>query len=163
RTDVVKATITGAIIGNSLIGLGLSVVVGSWRREKQTFNRDQAGLLGSLLILSVIALLIPALFDYTERGLNAARTGTLDEHLSLGVSVVLILVYFANLIFTLVSHRNIFSPGEISHPPEWSMRHAMFVLLLATIGVLFEAGLVSNALEAAANGLRLTPFFLGIV
>jgi len=163
RTDVVKATITGAIIGNSLIGLGLSVVIGSWRREKQTFNRDQAGLLGSLLILSVIALMIPALFDYTERGLNAARTGVLDERLSLGVSIVLILVYFANLLFTLVSHRDVFSPGEAGHPPEWSMRRSILVLLLATIGVLFEAELVSNALEATASGLQLTPFFLGIV
>src|ERR1051325_2268955 len=69
---VVKATITGSIIGNSLLGLGLAIVVGSIGRDKQTFSRERAGLLSSLLILSVIALMIPALFDYTERGLLAS-------------------------------------------------------------------------------------------
>ena len=97
--DVVKGQITGSIIGNSLLGLGLAIIVGSWGRERQTFKRERAGLLSSLLILAMIALLVPALFDYTERGLHAgADTSALDEKLSLGVSCVLILVYIANLI-----------------------------------------------------------------
>src|SRR5215210_7844156 len=66
--SVVKATITGSIVGNSLLGLGLAIVVGSWGRAKQVFDRERSGLLASLLIICVIALLIPALFDYTERG-----------------------------------------------------------------------------------------------
>ena len=61
HADVVKAQITGSIIGNSLLGLGLAVVAGSIGRSRQTFNRDRAGLLGSLLILSVVGLLVPAL------------------------------------------------------------------------------------------------------
>src|SRR3954469_21914399 len=90
--SVVKATITGSIVGNSLLGLGLAIVIGSWGRVRQTFKRERAALLASLLILSVIALLLPALFDYTERGLVASReVRTLDEDLSLGVAVVLIL------------------------------------------------------------------------
>src|SRR3954470_7606391 len=67
--SVVKATITGSIIGNGLLGLGLAVLAGSWGRVKQTFQPERAGLLASLLTLSVLALLIPALFDYTERQL----------------------------------------------------------------------------------------------
>src|SRR4051794_3259458 len=98
NTAVVKATITGSIIGNSLLGLGLSILVGSIGREKQTFRRDRAGQLTSLLILSVIALLLPAMFDYAERSLaTPARVHVLDERLSLGVSVVLIVVYVGNL------------------------------------------------------------------
>src|SRR5919205_4680105 len=69
---VVKATITGSIIGNSLLGLGLAILAGSVGRAKQTFRRERAGLLASLLILSVVALLVPALFDHTERGLYAS-------------------------------------------------------------------------------------------
>ena len=71
NTAVVKATITGAIIGNSLLGLGMSILVGSRGRDKQTFNRETAGRLSSLLILCVIALLLPALFDFTERTLGS--------------------------------------------------------------------------------------------
>ena len=92
---VAKAQITGSIIGNSLLGLGLAIVVGSWGRARQTFKREHAGNLSSLLILSVIALLVPALFDYTERGMPEARRLLLDEHLSLGVAGVLVLVYLA--------------------------------------------------------------------
>jgi Ca2+:H+ antiporter len=110
KMGVVKATITGSIIGNSLLGLGMAILVGSWGREKQTFRRERAGLLSSLLILSVIALMIPALFNYTERGLaGVAEAGRLDENLSLGASVVLIVIYAANLIYTLVTHKDVFA------------------------------------------------------
>src|SRR6476619_7753732 len=68
KPDVVKAQLTGAIIGNSLLGLGLAIVVGSVGREKQTFNRAHAGQLASLLVLSTIGLTLPALFDYSMRG-----------------------------------------------------------------------------------------------
>src|SRR4051794_194604 len=112
KAAIVKATITGSIVGNSLLGLGLAILIGSWGREKQVFQREKAGLLASLLILSVIALLVPALFDYTERARNFSQTGKLDEHLSLGVAVVLIIAYGANLLYTLVTHRSVFASEE---------------------------------------------------
>jgi Ca2+:H+ antiporter len=71
--DVVRAQITGSIIGTSLFGLGLAIVVGSIGRSKQTVNRDKAGQLANLLILVVIALLLPAVFDYTGRHLSRWR------------------------------------------------------------------------------------------
>src|SRR4029453_11057996 len=113
-TEVVKAQITGSIIGNALLGLGLAIMVGGWKRHTQRFPREGAGLQSSLLILSVIALLVPALFDMTERGLNqvAVERTRLDELLSLGVSVVLIIMYAANIAYTLVTHRNVFSREE---------------------------------------------------
>ena len=103
QQNVVKGQITGSIIGNSLLGLGLAIIVGCWGREQQTFKRERAGLLSSLLILATIGLLVPALFDLTERGLSGVqKASVLDERLSLGVSVVLIFTYIANLIYTLV-------------------------------------------------------------
>lgn len=161
--EVVKAQITGSIIGNSLLGLGLAIVVGSWKREKQTFKRERAGLLSSLLILSVVALLLPALFDYTERGIFAAPdAGKLDEHLSLGVSIVLILVYIANLLYTLVTHRDVFAFEEEHHNGGWPIWKSLAVLALATALIAVEAELVSSALEATAGRLHLSPFFLGV-
>jgi len=79
NTAVVKATITGAIIGNSLLGLGMSILVGSADATSRPSSAIRAGLLASLLILSVIALLLPALFDYSERSLvSPAREHLLD-------------------------------------------------------------------------------------
>ena len=155
-TDVVKAQITGSIIGNALLGLGLAIVVGGWKRHTQTFPRERAGLQSSLLILSVIALLVPALFDFTERGLNqtAVERSRLDEKLSLGVSVVLIIMYFANIAYTLVTHRNVFSREEDAdemHGAAWPLWKSIGVLLAATAAIALEAELVSGALEATSQ------------
>lgn len=164
KTQVVKATITGSIISNSLLGLGVAIIAGSWGRAKQTFSRVRAGLLSSLLILSLIALLVPALFDYTERGLFASRdAGALDERLSLCVAVVLILIYAANLIYTLSTHRDIFSIAEDRSEPKWSLTKSLIILSAATALVAVEAEMVSGALEKTASALGLSVFFVGIV
>ena len=171
HTAVVKAQITGSLIGNSLLGLGLAIVAGSFGRERQHFNRERAGLLSSLLILVTIAVMLPALFDYTERGvLRDPNTAALDEHLSLGVAVVLIIVYVGNLIYTLVTHRDLFARAsayseeaepELAAP--WPLKRAILVLAGATILTAVEAELVSNTVEVTATRLGLTPFFLGVI
>ena len=169
KPDVVKAQLTGAIIGNSLLGLGLAIVVGSVGREKQPFNRAHAGQLSSLLVLSTIGLLLPALFDYAVG--NRGDSGRLlrDEHLSLSVSVVLIVVYIANLIYTLVTHRDVFAFSEadargpaVPRAP-WPIWKALTVLAVATALTAYEAEMISGALEATAAQLGLSEFFLGII
>jgi len=168
---VVKAQITGSLIGNSLLGLGTAIVAGSFGRERQHFNRERAGLLSSLLILVTIAILLPALFDYTERGvLRDPNSAALDEELSLGVAVVLILVYVGNLIYTFVTHRDVFSRGaagahesdpEVEAP--WSLAKSLLILIGATVLTAVEAELVSGTITATATRLGLTPFFLGVI
>lgn len=165
--SVVKGQITGSIIGNGLLGLGLAIIVGSWGRERQSFKRERAGLLSSLLILATIGLLVPALFDYTERGLYASpAVGQLDERLSLGVAVVLILVYIANLLYTLVTHREVFefqrSDEEQNRPP-WPLWQSLAVLIAGTAFTAWEAKLVSGALAQTASHLGISRFFLGVV
>ena len=163
HANVVKGQITGAIIGNSLLGLGLAIVVGTFGRENQKFNRASAGRLSSLLILAVIALMTPALFDYTERPLSGAAHATvLDEKLSLGVAVVLILVYVANLVYSLITHRDTFSDvPEIKHEV-WSVGKTIGILVGATIVTAIEAELVSGALEETSAAIGVTTFFLGV-
>ncbi|HKU61243.1 MAG TPA: calcium/proton exchanger [Gemmatimonadales bacterium] len=162
---VVKASITGSIVGNSLLGLGLAILVGGWSRERQKFGRERAGLLTSLMILSVVALLVPALFDVTERRLQTGSTaGQLDEQLSLCVSVVLLLAYALNLVYTLVTHRDIFGGEEPDTGREqWPLWRSLAVLGAATAAVALEAELVSGALEKAASALGLTTFFVGVI
>ena len=165
--EVVKAQITGSIIGNSLLGLGLAIVAGSWGRSRQVFQRERASMLGSMLILVVIALMIPALFDYTERGIAGAAAATeLDHRLSLAASILLIAIYAANLVYTLVTHKDVFAlPEEEGHAlhAAWPIGKALGMLVGATVLTAFMAELVSGALEASAETLGLSTFFLGIV
>ncbi|MBG6071272.1 MULTISPECIES: calcium/proton exchanger [unclassified Polaromonas] len=173
--EVVRAQIAGSIIGTSLLGLGLAIVVGSIGRPRQLFNRDQAGQMSSLLVLVVIALLLPAVFDLASRHLAPGTNQAVsDEHLSLGVSVVLILLYAANLVYTLITHRNVFSPereirnespagSENEKAAEWTVKMAVGVLVAATVFIAMEAHLVSGALEDTAKVLGLSPVFVGVI
>lgn len=164
--EVVKAQITGAFIGNGLLGLGLAIVAGSIGREKQTFKKERASMLSAMLILCVIALLLPALFDLTLRHSPlAAEIDKRDQNLSLGVAGVLIAVYVANLIYTLITHRDIFaiSEEEGEHGLGWPAWVSVAVLLGATVFTAIEAELISGALEATAERLHLSTFFLGII
>jgi len=169
NVTVVKAQITGSIIGNALLGLGLAILIGSFGRARQKFSGANAGQLNSMLFLVLIALLLPALFDYTERLPNfaassAAARDNLDEYLSLGVAVVLILVYALNLVYTLVTHKDVFALEEEPHEGElWPVWKAAAVLLGATALIALESELLSGALEASSEALGLSPFFLGII
>ena len=153
KADVVRAQITGSIIGTSLFGLGLAIVVGSIGRDKQLFQRERAGQLSSLLILVVIALLLPAVFDFTGRNATERQVLELtDEELSLGVSAVLLVLYAANLVYTLVTHRDVFAseePGDAEGA--WPLWTALGVLSAATAAIALEAHLVSGALEATSG------------
>jgi Ca2+:H+ antiporter len=166
HASVVKGQITGSIIGNALLGFGLAIVVGAWGKRQLRFHAERAGLLSSLLVLAVIALLLPALFDYTERGIFASPdASSLDEKLSLAVAVVLILVYGINLVYTLVTRRDVFSAHETEHQHEasWPLWRAIAVLVAGTVATAWMAEIVAGALEAAAHTLGVSTFFLGVV
>lgn len=165
--EIVRAQITGSIIGTSLLGMGLAMLAGGVRFERQTFKRERAGLLASLLVLVVIALLLPAIFDLAT-GARQGRQHALpisDEKLSLGVSVVLLLLYAGNLVFTLVTHSDVFASGEEEgeHQPKWSLARSLAVLIGATVAIAFGAEIVSGALQATAQSLGLSLLFLGVI
>ena len=165
QTEVVHAQITGSIMGTSLLGLGVAIVVGGIGRERQQFRRDRAGLLSSLLILSVIALLLPALFDYTARSVTKSHNVALsDEELSLAVSAVLLLLYGANLLYTLFTHHDVFASGEEeTGEARWPVWATLLALAGCTAAAALESELVSDALGDAAGALNITPLFLGVI
>jgi Ca2+:H+ antiporter len=167
KTDVVKAQITGSIIGNGLLGLGLAIVVGSIGRDKQTFSRARAGQLSSMLVLSTVALLLPALFDRAVGAAPGAMRRIRDEHLSLAVSIVLIATYAANLLYTLVTHRDAFAFAHDDELRErramWPIWQAVAVLIAGTALTASEADLIAGALEPVASRLGVTQFFIGVI
>lgn len=165
EAGVVKGQITGSIIGNGLLGLGVAILAGSWGRQQQTFKRERAGLLSSLLILATIGLLVPALFDYTERRTLSPVAKT-SEHLSLGVAVLFMFVYLAHLLYTLVTHREVFSfapRNKDSATTPWPIWQSIAVLLAGTALTAWEAELISGALVETAARLNVSRFFLGVV
>ena len=126
QTRIVQAQITGSIIGTALLFLGISAFVGGIGRARQSLSRSSAGLLPTLLFLVLIAVLLPAVFDLTERiTAPEANIARLDERLSLGVSVVLLLIYAASLVYTIITNRNVFAPDAAGGAPEWSVGGAL--------------------------------------
>ncbi len=116
------------------------------------------------MFLVLIGLLLPAIFDITERDIaRASNAVALDEWLSLCVSVVLILLYIGNLIYTLITHRDIFSGEQEHQEARWSLWKALGILVAATVFTAIESEMLSNALEATAGTLGISNFFLGVV
>lgn len=166
--EVVRAQITGSIIATSLLGLGLACLVGGFGRERQTFSGRRAGLQASLLTIVVVALLMPAVFDRADaaRAVPPAARAVSEESLSIGVAVVLLLLYAGNLIFTLVTHRDVFARDDEAQEggaAAWSLPRALGVLVLATMAVAGCAEMVSGALGEAAASLNLPLAFVGVI
>lgn len=159
--DVVKASITGAIIGNLLLVMGAAFLAGGINREKQDFNRTAAGLSSTLLLLSAIALVIPALFHTVTGGATA-----LSEHeLSLTISVVLFAVYLLSLVFTFKTHKHLYTgePVEHGHKKTWSVRLAVGVLIGTAAGLAFMSEFLVAAIEPAAEAAGMSQIFVGVI
>jgi len=162
---VVKASLTGSIIGNILLVLGLSIFVGGVKYPRQTFNRTAAMLGSTLLALSAIALVMPAVFHIIVPNNQLA-----ERDLSLEISVVLIITYIASLIFTLRTHQHLYKGGVEGAEEEkaigthgWSRRKSIVVLLGATALVALMSEFLVGAVEKASQSLGLTEVFVGVI
>ena len=183
-TGVVKASITGSIIGNILLVLGLSFLSGGLKYSKQQFNRTAASISATALTLAAIALVIPTIFHQAAAQVPVGLggwTAAKEQALSLPIAIVLILTYALLLIFTLVTHRELFggleSKGiakeagaeltrmeaeEGAHAP-WSIGKALGVLLIATAFVALVSEFLVGAIEQARETLGLTEVFVGVI
>lgn len=170
--DVVKASLTGSIIGNVLLVLGAAMVAGGARREKQTFDRTAAAAGSTLLTLAAIGLVVPAMFhffaDY-EKGrtaLSADRLALLERGLSLEIACVLFGAYLLSLLFSLRTHRHLYAgqPGPENHS-EAVVRpgRAVLQLVIATALVAWMSELLVGAVEEAAHAMGLTEVFVGVI
>jgi Ca2+:H+ antiporter len=162
---VVQASITGSIIGNILFVLGLSIFLGGLKYPTQRFNQTIAGLNTSLLVMAVVGLLVPAAFDIQSPG-----TGAGDQklyQLSLFVSCVLILVYFANLVFALKTHKDLYAGGESQQDhdeePTMSMGKAIGLLLGATVLVALMSEFLVGSIEHVIKEFGLSEMFIGVI
>ena len=162
---VVQAQITGSIIGTTLLFFGISALVGGLRRDRQTFGQPQAHLLSTMLLLVAVAILLPAAFEMTLRqSAPHADLPQRDEQLSLCVSIVLLLLYAAHLVYVLVTHRVIFADRPMEGgEPKWSLPQGLAVMAGGVFVIAFESELVSTRLAETASILGLSPTFIGVV
>lgn len=163
--DLVKASITGSILGNLLLILGLSLIAGGVRTPFLKFNRTNAGMSSAMLALAVAGLVFPALFHSVHPGTESSRLAFTELQLSEAVAVILAVTYGLSLLFSLKTHKTLFGvdPSATPHGATWSMGKAMLVLGMATAGVVVESEILVHAVEGVTSRLGLSEMFLGLI
>jgi len=162
--ELVKASITGSILGNLLLVLGMSILLGGLRHGLQTFNRKQASNNAIMLVLTVVILLIPSLLSHYLG--NIETPGPRVETLSLGVATVMIILYVLGLIY---SYKVIGGPVVVDEevkdtaPKGWSLRTAIVVLMVSTAGVAYLSEVLVGAVEPVVTTLGISEFFIGLI
>ncbi len=168
--EVVKASITGSIIGNILLVLGLSIVAGGLRFKTQSFNAMAAGMNSTLLLLSTAGLVVPALFFYllSTHEVAPEQITRLDLDVSLDVAIVLFITYVLSLVFSLQTHKHLFDTTDYESPKDgaytpWSVRRSVIVLALATVAVAFMSEFLVHTIEAVTEAAGMTEVFVGVI
>ena len=163
--DMVRASITGSIIGNILLVLGLSMVAGGIRHQTQTFNRTAATTSATLLALAAISLCVPAVFHH------AAHKGAHINELRLAVVISSIQfgVYLLSLLFSLKTHKQLYICEVDAEKEEaigvtgWGVKRSIIVLAASTVLVAILSEFLTHAVEEAAHTLGMTQLFIGTV
>ena len=158
RIEVVKASLTGSILGNLLLVLGLSFLLGGLKHEEQEFSARAASVHATSLVLAVAGLLMPAIFAHGHDRPLIER-----EVVSGTVAAVLITLYLAALAFTLITHEHLFRTPDVDERPAWSRGRAVVVLLGATAFVALMSEFLVSSLDPAIEALGLSEAFVGLI
>jgi Ca2+:H+ antiporter len=168
--EVVKASLIGSIIGNTLLVMGAAFFVGGLGRKEQSFDQTGVSVQTTMLLAAATAMAMPGIFELIEgKGLPSPGAERIDfgstvEHLSLVVAGVLIVIYAAGLVFSLRTHRDVFNP-EYADDDTWGWSTRASVLMLAVAGV--AVGVMSEVLvgsiSEASHSIGLSEFFIGAI
>lgn len=161
QTELVKASITGSIIGNLLLVFGLSAFVGGLGKQRLRFNPFASGSNISMLFLAVVALVMPAIFQLSIFG-SLRLTGARIERLSVWAAVVLLICYLGSLLFVFRTHSSLFRTAA-TKPPTISKESAFTCLIVATGLAALSTDVLVNQVQAATHALGWTDLFVGIV
>jgi Ca2+:H+ antiporter len=159
---LVKASIAGAIVTNTLFMLGASFLLGGLKHHVQEYNRNSARLQAGLLFLATIALLIPSML--AERDPTRAAAG-FSQSLSLGLSALLIASYVLGMVFSLKTHREFFEGAQHEHGEEdaWPIAVALGALVGVTVLVALVSEVFVESVQHAAETFGMTPAFVGFI
>jgi Ca2+:H+ antiporter len=168
--DVVKASLVGSILSNSLLVLGGAMAVGGRGRQVQRFNATAASAQASMLLLACAALVMPAVFELVSGaglprpGENATRSGSDVDGMSVCVALVLLAGYLAGLLFSLRTHRDLFNPvDEDEADAAWPLARSVGLLAVAGLAVALLSELLVDSITHASESAGLSPFFVSII
>jgi Ca2+:H+ antiporter len=171
--EVVKASLVGSMLGNILLVMGASMLVGGLKRERQRFDATAAQSQSLMLLLATVALMMPAVFELVIGGSLPGPTERNDrfpsdlEVMSGLVAVVLLVSYGFGLLFSLHTHRDLFNPphAEEDHvgSEAWTTRKSVIALALAGVAVGVMSEILVGSIEEASKGIGLSPFFVAII
>ncbi len=164
--DVVKASLTGSIIGNVLLVLGAAFLSGGLKHKVQSFHAGGARIQATMMTLATIGLILPAAFHY----LAGSRAGAVETDLSMEFAVVLLITYALSLFFGLHTHKHFFSghSGEAADlagtdTRAWQLRSSILVLAAVTVLVAWMSEILVGSVENAARSLGLSSLFVGLI
>ena len=169
-TDVVKASLTGSIIGNTLLVLGGSILAGGLKYPSQTFRKRAARVASTSLVLAAIGLIIPSIFHHAAARQPGGWSLQAEQNLSLAIAIVLFVTYLLWLAFMLVTHKELFAgqPAEHDHDLEsddvaWRVWTSITVLLVSTIVIAVISEFLVSSVESTTRSLGLTEVFVGVI
>jgi Ca2+:H+ antiporter len=164
-TEVVKASLTGSILGNILLVLGVSILAGGLKHKNQKFNRTAATMSATMMALSAIGLLVPAVFHFVTRGQPGADRVQAEGNISLEIAIVLFITYILSLIFALKTHKDLYMGTSHEHAESAAMKPktAVMVLVGATVLVAWMSELLVHAVEPASKAVGMTEIFVGVI
>jgi Ca2+:H+ antiporter len=159
---LVKGAIAGAIVTNALFMLGVSFLLGGLRHHVQEYNRNTARLQAGLLFLATIAVLIPSVVGGAD---VPATTAVFIQRLSAGLSVLLIIAYGLGLVFSLITHRELFAAADHAEAgaEQWPLRLALVTLAGVTVLVALVSEVFVESMQQAATALGISPAFVGFI
>ncbi len=171
--EVVKASLIGSVLGNTLLVLGASMLVGGLKYSSQKYDPTAATVQAGMLLLASIALIMPAVFQLVSGGGLPSPTAESKhfsgdlQHMSIAVAIILLLVYVAGLFFSLRTHSDLFNPvhesdEEEGHEP-WSVRKSVGLLAVAGVAVGLMSEILVGSIEEASEIVGLSPFFVSLI
>jgi len=159
--EVVKASLAGSVIGNILMVLGLSMLVGGIKYKTQSFNKKSIEVSSSMLLFAVIGLTVPAIFTHT---VAPDLLNTRYEGLSVIVATIMFGIYLLSLYFSFYTHKDIyFVEHDEESTAKWSLKKAITVLVGATVLIGIESEFFVSAVEPMTQAVGLSEFFVGII
>ena len=165
--DLVKASITGSILGNILLIFGLSIIAGGFRYKDQSFSRENIGFQSSMLFLAIIGLAVPTILASTT--LSPLQSQEQVQLLSDALAFILLIVYILGIVFTFITHKHLFTPPETatdvqeSHGTHWSKKKSFALLAASMAGVVVVSEILVASVETTGKELGFGELFVGAI
>ena len=166
--DLVKASITGSILGNILLIFGLSIIAGGFRYKDQSFSRENIGFQSSMLFLATIGLAVPTILASTT--LSPLESQNQVQLLSDALAIILLVVYILGIVFTFITHKHLFTPPpesaddvQESHATHWSKKKSFLLLAASMAGVVVVSEILVASVETTSKEFGFGELFVGAI